>query len=134
MNNYAERNNGPISEEPVIDDIDDDDSQIQKDAKLVQKSRMMKGVLSMIPEDQNDKINSMSEILNSFPANTEQQRKDSSNPNSISDFNQGDLSSAQQKTQRSTFKFDQMNTKDNLQVVEEKIIFENVDTETVQEQ
>ena len=56
----------------------------------------------------------MSEILNSFPANTEQQRKDSSNPNSISDFNQGDLSSAQQKTQRSTFKFDQMNTKDNL--------------------
>lgn len=110
----------------MIADVDDDDSLIERNANMVQKTRIGKQVLSMIPEDQEDKINSMTDCLGSFPSKTEKQRNDSSNPQSISnDFNQSDVSPAQQKTRKSTLKFDHLNSNNNLETIDEKLKFEN---------
>ena len=56
-----------MSEEPQVTDIDEDDSQIQKNVKQVQNHRKQKKILSMVPEEVEDKLNSMGELIGSFP-------------------------------------------------------------------
>lgn len=48
-------------------DVDEDDSQIVRNAAKVQKLRIQQKVLSVVPEDAEDKLNSMGDFIGSFP-------------------------------------------------------------------